>query len=77
MQVNHFLNLARQHRMELQQALAALPTEILERHAKQVETLEQLREKTLDEQVEVNLPSLDQATLDAVEQFTGYGPFAA
>jgi len=73
--VSQFLSLARQRRTELQQALAALPTELMGRHGARGKALEQLREQTLDALAEVNLPTLDQATLDAVERFTGYGRF--
>ncbi len=75
MQVSRFLSLARQRRAELQSALAALRTEIVGRHEQREKALVQLRERTLDELVEVNLPALDQPTLDAVERFTGYGRF--
>lgn len=73
--VSQFLSLAQQRRMELQRALAALPTELMGRHREREKALDQLREKTLDALAEVNLPTLDQATLDAVERFTGYGRF--
>lgn len=75
MQVSRFLAQARQLRTELQLTIAALSTQILEPHKDRATALAQRREQTLDELVEVNLPTLDQATLDAVERFTGYGRF--
>ncbi|MFQ3582960.1 MAG: hypothetical protein SNJ67_11630 [Chloracidobacterium sp.] len=74
MHVSQFLSLARQRRFDLQQALAALPAEFA-RHDARRQELQQLREQTLDELAQVNLPTLDQPALNAVEAWTGYGRF--
>ncbi|OYT69812.1 MAG: hypothetical protein CFK52_12930 [Chloracidobacterium sp. CP2_5A] len=74
MHVSQFLSLARQLSAELRRSLATLPAEFA-RHAARAKELEQLREKTLDELAQVNLPALDRAALADVERYTGYGRF--
>ncbi len=74
MRVEQFLILARQRVAELRRALVALPSEFA-RHRMCATQLRQLREQTLDELAQVNVPTLAPATLATVERYTGYGRF--